>query len=420
MVTKKTSPLNMISVLIFVFLCACSNPPEPATNYSSLKIAPPPNGGIYLGQHEWRQWESPDDIETFEAAVGRKVALFSVLPMAYDDSGLSFQPEIAEEAWQKGKMVSAHGLGASPMEAADNKINGFTVDRLLKGEFDDKIHQLALQFKQFGKPMFFFTTREPNGIGQDWFGGFGINGDKNFQWAIDNKKGLAEFDPSGFPNAQLYADLGDPQVSDGVERLKAAHRYYYDFFTRREKIDFLTFDGMGWATILWQDIANGMELNPGDPNYQLIKTTFGYEYFYPGDEYIDWVSITWYMAEYEGAELPNEDMLQKLRTVLNEIKNVAPEKPVIIIEMGFGIASDTQDEIAEKVTAGLTELIKHPQVNAFAMWSQSSPEVDPFNFLIRPNTPEGEAFKKVIDDNPDYFHSCIYFSDGSQIPTCKP
>ena len=305
----------MISTLILVFVFACSTPPEPdiGIDCSSLKIAAPPNGGIYLGQHEWRQWESPDDIETFEAAVGRKVALFSVLPMAYGDSGFSFQPEIAEEAWQKGRMVQVHGLGASPMEAAENEINGFTVDRLLKGEFDDKIHQLALQFKQFAKPMFFFTTREPNGIGQDWFGGFGINGDKNLQWALDNQKGL---------------------------------------------------------------------------------------------------------AEYEGVELPNEEMLQKLRDLLDAVNNIAPEKPIIIIEMGFGTADDTQDEIAQKVSLGLSELMKYPQINAFAMWSQSSPEVDPFNFLIRPDTPGGEAFQRVIDDNPTYFHSCVYFSDGSQMPTC--
>jgi hypothetical protein len=32
-----------------------------------------------------------------------------------------------------------------------------------------------------------------------------------------------------------------------TERLKAAHRYYHDFFVRREGLKFLTFETMGWA-----------------------------------------------------------------------------------------------------------------------------------------------------------------------------
>ncbi|MBS3749804.1 MAG: hypothetical protein KGY67_08935, partial [Candidatus Thermoplasmatota archaeon] len=43
------------------------------TDYSSLKIAPPPSGGMYIGQYEWM----PGDIETFEEAIDRKVAWFS-------------------------------------------------------------------------------------------------------------------------------------------------------------------------------------------------------------------------------------------------------------------------------------------------------------------------------------------------------
>ena len=62
------------------------------------------------------------------------------------------------------------------------------------------------------------------------------------------KRGLAEFNPSKFPNKALYTDLGDPNVCDGVERLIAAQRYIYDFLVRKEGLKFLTFDTMGWDT----------------------------------------------------------------------------------------------------------------------------------------------------------------------------
>lgn len=43
-------------------------------------------------------------------------------------------------------------------------------------------------------------------------------------------------------------------------------------------------------------------------------------------------------------------------------------------------AEETQGEIAQQVNLGLSELMKYPQINAFAMWSQASSEVEPFNY----------------------------------------
>ena len=62
--------------------------------------------------------------------------------------------------------------------------------------------------------MFFMTMREPNGAASDYFGGFGRKGNKSFQWAVEKRKGFAEFDPSVFPHGDLYEDLGDPTVCE--------------------------------------------------------------------------------------------------------------------------------------------------------------------------------------------------------------
>ena len=391
--------------------------PAVEIDYASLKIVPPPDGGIYLGQHGW----NPRDITTFEAAIGREAALFSSeYPMAVDDDfDPVFRLDVARETWEEGRVVVAHAYGASPMPNPIRK-PGFTVDKLLQGEYDEGLRRLADQFREFGKPMFFFSTREPNGIGEEWLGGFGPAGDQDIWWALDNEKGIAEFGPSGFPNASLYTDLGDPNVSDGVERLVAAQRYYHDFFVRQEGLTFLTFDSMGWAAVPWQDFVEEFEVLPGEPNYELIRTSYGFDYVYPGDEYVDWVSITWYMMDWGVVNTPIVDQLGMFALVMEDIRATAPDKPVLIIEMGFPDGEDPDSEwAAEKVTAGLNELVsKYPEVGGFAMWSQIE-GLDPMDALVRPGTAQGDAFRGIVEANPARFRSCVYFSDGTRMPACE-
>jgi len=56
-------------------------------------------------------------------------------------------------------------------------------------------------------------------------------------------------------------------------------------------------------------------------------------------------------------------------------------------------------------------------VGGIAMWSQIA-SLDPMDFLVQPGTAQGDAFREILAANADYFHSCVYFSDGRQIPTC--
>jgi len=68
----------------------------------------------------------------------------------------------------------------------------------------------------------------------------------------------------------------------------------------------------------------------------------------------------------------------------------------------------------------------YPEINGFSMWSNhplfndsTSVGFWPFDCLIRPNTQQSMAFREVMDSNPSSFHSCVYFSDGSEIPSCS-
>lgn len=411
--------------------------PSPTRDFANLKVIPHPSGGMYIGQYEWVE----GDIATFEAAGGRKTALWSKHRGSwandYDESGQPhFDTTAANRAWQEGKVIVVQAYNVHPAPDESEAPPGFTVDKLLNGQYDSDLGRFAAELRQFGKPLFFITGREPNGVGADYFGGFGPAGDKSLQWAVENKRGFAEFDPSRMPNAsQLYRNIGTPQVCDGVERLKAAQRYYYDFFVRREGLKFLTFDTMGWTVRQANQDEYDLSDFPGniDKTYarRLLQSCHAFANFYPGDEYADWVSLTFYLLDYYAKDLPGlthdyvipvDTHMKSLDKVMGEVKLVAPKKPVFFMEFGFpdGLRQDSS-WAAKKITQGLERILTtYPQIQGFAMWSAHPSWMSyfPWDCLIRPNTQQGNALKATFSANPQKFHSCVYLSDGKLHPNC--
>ena len=397
--------------------------------YSSVQIIPPPNDGIYLGQYEWL----PGDIETFEKAIQRKVAWFSPHGvMEYDASGYPvFNRVNAEKSWKEGKIVLVHAIEADPDPTEGYAEESFTIDKLCKGVYDDYLERLADQFATFGKPMFFHTAREPLGIGVDYMGGFGPSGDKSTSWAIKHKRAYDEFDPSSFPHPELYTDLGDPTVSDGIERLVAAQRYYHHFFITQKGLDFLTFDTMGWvcmsSEMLQSEINEYINRTGFDKTYveELYNNSYDFQHFYPGDKYVDWISINFYGCDWrifgKRIEIPIEYFLNGLDHAMSSIREVAADKPVFFLEFGFadGMKEDSV-YAAQKITATFDQILSsYPEIHGFSMWSYHPfwRFYFPFDCLIRPGTAQADALTSIINQKPDFFHSDVYFSNGNQIPT---
>lgn len=413
-------------------------PAPVARDYTNLKIIPPPTGGMYLGQYEWQT----GDIANFEAASGRKAALWSRYRgnwgIGYDASG---QPHLdlqaANQAWLEGKVLVVQAYNTNPAPDEPEAPRGFTVDKLLAGLYDADLRRFAGELRQYGKPVFLIVGREPNGVDANYFGGFGPAGDKSLQWAVENKRGFTEFNPASLPYASLYTDIGSPQVCDGVERLKAAQRYYHDFFVRREGLKFLTFDTMGWAVNQLNQIEYDVQDLPAtiDKAYarELLKSCHSFSNFYPGDDYVDWVSLTFYMIDYYAKDwpgltqdyvIPIQDHFTALDAVMREVKVAAPTKPVFFMELGFPDGTRQNSSwAAQKVTAGLSQLLaSYPQVNGFAMWSAHPawmiPGVFPYDCLIRPGTLQATALRNTVSAHTSAFHSCVYLSDGKLHPNC--
>lgn len=404
-----------------------------------LKIAPPPDGGMYIGQYEWQ----PGHVDTFEQAIERPTAWFGRnSPLEIIDGHPHFHPSEAENNWENGKIsiVSAYEATPNPDE---NELPGFTVDKLLMGIYDANLKELADSFKVFGKPMFFLTAREPLGIGFYYQGGFGPDGEESIYWAIENNAGLADFDPSIFPNAQLYEGLGDPLVSDGIERLVAAHRYYHHFFVEQEGLEFLTFETWGYPAgtddnTMADNVNELADEYPGadiDHIDLLVRSSLDFENYYPGDEYVDWVSINFYTLDYYAEDwtgldedflVPTSYWLQLLENTLNIINEVAVDKPIYFLEFGMPDGRKIDSEYAaSKVEEVFEYLIQNGDeynIHGFSMWSYHPfwmlPDNFPFDCLIRPGTAQGEKLKEIMDDNPASFHSCVFLSDGNLIPPC--
>lgn len=408
-----------VRTLLVLVALGCSDDPAPSESLdaslpdasAALKIAPPPAGQMYLGQNQLFD----DDIAFFEQAAGRRAALFyREIPMrGGEGEPPTFDPAVAARAWDEGYVVLVHAYEATP--GPDR--GAFTVDRLLAGAYDDDLTRLAAQFRAFGRPMFFSTAREPNGVISQYMGGFGPDGSQSLRWALDNERGLADFDPTGLPNAELYADLGDATKCDGLERLVAAQRYYHDFFVRREGLSFLTFDTMGWNAFV--------PAPPEDDGHRarLVASCFDYANLYPGDAYVDWVSLNYYQFTFEAdvGEIPLATNVAMFDATMDVVRRVAPGKPVLITEFGSPLRDPEvvdSAENAERTRAALEQLLTYAEVGGVAFWTRSIG--DGIDTLVRPGTAQAAALRAVVEAHGDRFVSCVRLSDGSIIPNCDP
>jgi hypothetical protein len=377
---------------------------EDATAASGAnKIAPPPQG-VYLGIAE----RDTGDMTTFEQALGRRAPLFWPYPVLLEsregviDADLSFDAAEAQRAWDHGYLVMV-GLEPHPE-------NGMRVDDLLRGKYDEHLRRLAGQFRQFGKPMFFATAREPNLVLLQWKGGYGPDGDKSLFWALETEgaTATAAFDPSRFPDSQRYQGLGDPTVDDGLERLAAAQRYYHDFFVNQQGLEFLTFETMGWAIGFeqWDDGEIPTEL-------QVDFATF-HELL--GDT-ADWVSLNFYTLFATDPTRAVEQNLAVLDAQVKAIRQAGIDKPILITELGLCGTDITRGAIVSGVMERL--VIDYPEVAGFQLWNIGFAHE---SFADKPCILDATIgfpeIKQAMARHPDHFHACPRFGDGRPMPTC--
>jgi len=135
------------------------------------------------------------------------------------------------------------------------------IPRILNGEFDDYIRTVARQLKEYGKPIMVTFLGEFNNHGQLSFGAKGFE--------------MPEFEDV----KDLVGKYGDPKWPDGPERVRDVFIHVINIFRQggANNISWFMYGGTDW-------LVKNMTDDKGHVEWWSHP-----KYYYPGDEYIDWV-----------------------------------------------------------------------------------------------------------------------------------
>ena len=165
----------------------------------------------------------------------------------------------------------------------------YALGRIIDGHFDGFLSAWADEIIRFRKPVMVTFGCEMNG---DWFPWSGV-----FQG-----KGATD-------------EFGDPTEADGPERYIAAYRHIIELFRKR-----------GVENVAWLFQPNSSSHPEEDWN--------SISAYYPGDEYIDWIGVSLYGAQFIHESWNSFEVL--MDPVYEELTSLFPNKPLMLAEWGVG------------------------------------------------------------------------------------
>jgi Glycosyl hydrolase family 26 len=297
------------------------------TSASAGVLAPPPAGSLYHGVYPGGKTGEEDDItaastDEYEAAVGHKVAWVYFSNNWYKSA--AFPSATCQWIAARGSVPYIRLMLRSNIDPGSVEPT-FTLDRIIKGEFDPQLKAWAKEAASFGKPVMAEYGPEVNG---DWFP---WNGSYN--------------------GADKTTGFGDPKKADGPERFVAAYRHIIDVMREQKAYN------VSW--VFHVDVYG----SPEDPWNNMAA-------YYPGDGYIDWLALSAY-----GAQDSADDGGQSFRELVDagypQLAKVSSTKPIIVAEMGTDVRNTLTDPAAWSKTA-LTDMFakRWPRMAGFCWWDE--------------------------------------------------
>ncbi len=299
---------------IFFFILLTS-----LTSVAAIKVLPPETGayqGAYADFGATEDQVSEEKIDQFQALSGKKLA-WAYFSNHWLNGVIQFPKEAVEICKKKNTIPYIRLSPWSEMEQSQ-KDKIFTMQVILEGKFDEPLRAWARDARDAKTAIMIEFGPEVNG---DWF-------PWNGKW-------------NGGSRADAYGDVHWP---DGPERFRDAFRHLIRLF-REEKADNIT-----W--VLHVDSNRSPEASWND-----------FKYYYPGDDYIDWIGVSVF-----GAQLPNQDWIlfpQLFKNFWPEIIAATTSKPILISE--YAVIEDKNDPLRkaqwikqalESVSRGLFKQIK--------------------------------------------------------------
>ncbi len=162
----------------------------------------------------------------------------------------------------------------------------YTMQKIIDGYFDAELKKWASDASKLGFPILCEFGTEVNG---DWF-----------SW---NAKYNGANDCTGY---------GNPDLPDGAERFRDAYRHIINICRENNATNITWFfhvDAQGEPQKEWNAI----------------------KYYYPGDEYIDWLGVSIYGPQEKTDDyIPFSELLEQIYPVLTNLS----ERPIAILEFG--------------------------------------------------------------------------------------
>ncbi len=326
----------------------------------TIKLVPPSDNNIYFGA--FPDFGGPEDnvtakrIKDFEKLSNKKIgwAYFSQNWF----NGIRYPKEDIHTISKEG-IIPFVRLMPRSNEEQFHKEPTFSMQNIIDGKFDNEIKKWARDakkdFEKTNVPLLMDFAVEANG---DWFPWSGVyNG-------VDVEDGY-----------------GDPGYPDGPERYRDAYRHIINLF-RKENVIHIT-----W--FFHADIYSEPDKEWNQP-----------EFYYPGDDYIDWIGFSIY-----GPQNPAENYWEYFSDILKEryksILDISDNKPIAVLE--FGVTDNhSLGRKSEWLQDAFNTILnnKYIHFDAISYWNENWEEDDDLFATIRIDSSQRSlaAFRKNIQN----------------------
>ncbi|WP_413613090.1 glycoside hydrolase family 26 protein [Bdellovibrio sp. HCB-110] len=348
-----------MKLLFFSLLLVALQATATEESAAPLKVLPPAQEGqLYHGAFtdngEVENQVSVDNIKKFENLSGKDVAW--VYFSNHWFGGNVIYPADNINAIKKSGAIPY--IRMSPWSRQEEEVADplISMQKVIDGVYDADLKQWAREASKAGTAIMIEFGPEANG---SWFPWNGI-------WNGGSKR-----------NA-----YGDPNWPDGPERFRDAYRHVVDLF-KKEGANNIT-----W--ILHIDTSQYPNSEWNDPKY-----------YYPGDNYIDWIGITVY-----GQQIPTDDdweeFVPKLTRYMPKINAISTTKPLMISEYAVIEDPSNSKRKAKWISDALNFIMskKIPRIYAATYWHAGGwlPN-EKNNFKIDSSANSLKAYKDAISDS---------------------
>jgi len=367
-----------------------SPPPKTRDTPDAVKVLPPAQG-IYAGVYSIGTTRA--DVKEFQRKTGKAPAIvftfhdwltdedyyrknptLRTLNSDMEDKGVT-PLQLAQQLSEQGSILALTWA----MQCCDwtstawwfgLKKTEINLPRLLKGDFDEYIRSVARQTKAFGKPIRMSLFSELNWQGAFAFGKDGISS-------------ISRVD-------DICGQYGDPAWPDGPERIRDAHIRVIDIF-RQE----------GVKNVTWFMYASSGYMDPKGRNY---SPWLHPKFFYPGDDYIDWVGQSTYFVDPAWTHTVSKDaaVIERALGPGYTAWGETTQRPMFLPE--FGPSGDKKvnrapvlREVMSRVLPGM------PRVKALTLGDFLIAEICcQLPRLGEPYAEEITAWRQSVGENPNY------------------